>query len=143
MNLKLYKQVTTRIPNQAMQRLFSDVVRHEASPRWQAQVNLVFTTDRRIQELNLQYRGKNMSTDVLSFNLDGPERPDAVFGEIYISVPTAARQAKTLRHSLAREYLRLACHGLMHLFGYDHQEDREAERMEARERQYLAKRVGK
>ena len=143
MQLNLYKQATTRVPVKAMRQLFAEVVRREASPRWQAQINLVFTTDKRIRTLNHEYRDKNKTTDVLSFNLDRPEQPDAVFGEVYISVQTAARQARALKHSLAHEYLRLACHGFMHLFGYDHHEDREAERMEAREQRYLAKVVGK
>ena len=124
-----------------MHRLFRRITSAEAKPGWHAGINLIFTNDRHIQRLNDEYRGKNKPTDVLSFNLDKPTSIEAVFGEIYISVPTATRQAKSLGHSLAHEYLRLTCHGLMHLFGYDHQDDNEAEEMEARERKFL-KQIG-
>ncbi|MBK7140812.1 MAG: rRNA maturation RNase YbeY [bacterium] len=137
MRLLIHKEIVTRVPQRAMRELFAVVSGHEAKKNWQAGINLIFTTDRRIQQLNDEYRGKDKPTDVLSFNIDDPASKDATFGEIYISVPTASRQAASLGHSLELEYLRLTCHGLMHLFGYDHQEYREAERMEARERKYL------
>lgn len=143
MRLNLLKEAKTRVPVRSLRYLFDVVVRNEASTSWRAQVNLVFITDQRMRQLNHEYRGKNMPTDVLSFTLDDPKSSSATFGEVYISVQTAARQARIFGHSLGAEYARLACHGFMHLFGYDHQQDREAEKMEARERAYLAKVKGK
>lgn len=137
MRMLIHKEAPTRVPRKDMTALFKVVTRHEAKRDWQAAINLVFTSDRRIQQLNDEYRGKDKPTDVLSFNIDDAKPSDAVFGEIYISVPTATRQAKELGNTLHYEYLRLTCHGLMHLFGYDHRLDKEAEKMEARERKYL------
>lgn len=143
MRLSLLKEAKTRVPVTSLRKLFEVVARNEAAASWQAQVNLVFITDKRMKQLNNEYRGKDKPTDVLSFNIDDPKSSSAIFGEVYISVQTAARQAQALGHSLGTEYVRLACHGFMHLFGYDHQQDREAEKMEARERAYLARVMGK
>lgn len=137
MRLLIHKEAPARIPRKDMTALFKVVTKHEAKRDWKAAINLVFTSDRRIRQLNDEYRGKDKATDVLSFNIDDATPSDAVFGEIYISVPTATRQAKELGNTLYYEYLRLTCHGLMHLFGYDHQHDKEADRMEALERKYL------
>lgn len=142
MQLHIYKETVSRIPAKKIRSLFGLVTEREAKPRWQAQVNLVFTTDKRMQRLNKEHRGKNKSTDVLSFTIEQPENTDNIFGEVYISTDTAIRQAKRLKHSLVDEYLRLACHGFMHLFGYDHQADAEAAVMEAREEMYLRQVTG-
>ncbi len=143
MRLNLLKEVKTRVPVTSLRDLFEVVVRNEASASWRAQVNLVFITDTKMRRLNHEYRGKDKPTDVLSFNIDDPKSSSATFGEVYISAQTAARQAKELGHSLSEEFLRLACHGFMHLFGYDHQADREAVKMEALERKYLKRAMGK
>ncbi|MCM2272744.1 MAG: rRNA maturation RNase YbeY [candidate division Zixibacteria bacterium] len=143
MRLNVLKETTTRVPVTSLRKLFEVVVRNEAAASWRAQVNVVFITDHRMRRLNREYRGKDKPTDVLSFNIDDPESSSAIFGEVYISVHTAVRQANELGHSLSEEFMRLACHGFMHLFGYDHQADREAEKMEALERTYLTRAMGK
>jgi probable rRNA maturation factor len=137
MRLQIYKETATRVPVKALRELFVALAELEAKKSWKGSINLIFTNDRRIKQLNTEYRGKEKPTDVLSFNIDSPEAETATFGEIYISVPTAARQAKELGNTISYEYLRLACHGMMHLFGYDHKKNSEAEKMEARERRYL------
>lgn len=137
MRLQIYKETATRVPVKAMHELFVALTGREAKKSWKGSINLIFTNDRRIKQLNTEYRGKEKPTDVLSFNIEPPEAEAATFGEIYISVPTATRQAKEFGNTLSYEYLRLACHGMMHLFGYDHKKNSEAEKMEARERRYL------
>jgi probable rRNA maturation factor len=102
----------------------------------------VFTTDRRIRALNKKFRNLDRPTDVLSFGFDDPEDPEDTFGEIYVSVPTAKRQARQYGITLTDELLRLACHGVLHLFGYDHVKTAEAKEMEAREDHFL-KRLGR
>lgn len=109
------------------------------APRRDGEVNLVFTTDVGMRKLNRQYRGLDKTTDVLSFNLDDPTDDEGAFGEIYISVARADRQAKEYGHSRYAEYLRLACHGFLHLFGYDHEEPAEEKRMQAREELFLTR----
>jgi probable rRNA maturation factor len=89
-----------------------------------AEVHLVLTDDRTIQELNMRYRGIDRPTDVLSFP-DGDELPSGrqFLGEIMISLDSARRQASELGHDEVRELCELALHGTLHLLGYDHVRD--------------------
>jgi probable rRNA maturation factor len=96
-----------------------------------------------MRSLNRVWRGKDRTTDVLSFPLregkGGHILPD-MLGDIVISVPAARRQAKISGHALDREIERLLVHGLVHLLGYDHERGaRDAGRMERKERQLLKK----
>ncbi len=138
MRLLVFGESGSRLPVKRIRRLFSLIVEEEADPDWQSEVNLIFTTDNRMRSLNREFRGKNQSTDVLSFNIESPVEAGNIFGEIYISVPIAARQAKRAGRSVLREYLRLSCHGLLHLFGYDHEKGSDAAVMLAREDHFLA-----
>jgi probable rRNA maturation factor len=103
--------------------------------RRRGEVNLVFVTDQRMAQLNHQYRGKQGTTDVLSFNLD--EEGEKLQAEIYISLPRARKQALEFGHSPSVEILKLTCHGLLHLCGVHHPDDRARARMLAAERRYL------
>lgn len=137
MRLQVFREAKTRLPGKKIRELFELVTAAEGKPEFQAEINIVFTSDRRIRQLNRTWRKKDKPTDVLSFNVDGPESAQAVFGEIYISVPTAKRQAETAGQTLVDELLWLVCHGLLHLFGYDHRKADDAAEMKRRERQYL------
>jgi len=83
-------------------------------------------SDRRMKELNSLFRGKDSTTDVLSF----PHEPDELdpvknnLGDIVISVEQADRQSKENKLTLEREIKQLILHGLLHLCGYDHETDR-------------------
>ncbi len=92
-----------------------------------------------MRSLNRRYRGKDKTTDVLSFSLrEGafPAVQPDLLGDIVISVPLAARQAARAGHSLGRELDVLLVHGLAHLLGYDHEkgpvEERRMKRLERR-----------
>ncbi len=82
-------------------------------------VNLVFTGGSGIKDLNRRFLGKNRLTDVIAFNFPPSRVPGADWGEIYICLPAAARQARALGHSLLTELLVLAAHGALHLSGLD------------------------
>jgi len=69
--------------------------------------------------LNRRYRKKDRPTDVLAF----PAEADGLLGDIVISLPYAARQAKRRGEPASREIDRLLLHGLLHLLGYDHETD--------------------
>ena len=85
------------------------------------EISLVFVGDAKIKELNKKYRGKNKTTDVLSFE---------ELNEIFICLPQAKRQVKLLKTSLKAELTRLLTHGIVHLKGYDHAKSaKDAERM--------------
>ena len=100
-----------------------------APARARGSVVIAVVTDRRIRELNRQYRQKNVPTDVLSFPADEPGQ----LGDIVIAQGVARRQASFARHSLSIEFRVLALHGLLHLLGYDHERDNgEMRRLEQR-----------
>ena len=86
---------------------------------------IAFISDRRMKELNSFFRGKNSTTDILSF----PHEPDEFdndasnLGDIVISVEQAARQAEENVLTLENEIKQLILHGLLHLCGYDHETD--------------------
>ncbi|WP_371381725.1 rRNA maturation RNase YbeY [Sporomusa aerivorans] len=109
----------------------------------QAEVSIVLADDDYVHQLNRQYRGKDRPTDVLSFAMNdhcaGEHEPDIaevpddieiLLGDIIISLETASRQAEEYGHALERELAYLTVHGMLHLLGYDHEE--EAERTEMR-----------
>jgi probable rRNA maturation factor len=94
----------------------------QATVRLKGQVTVLLTTDPAIRKLNHQFRGKDKATDVLSFPAEGLGAEE-IAGDLAISVPTALRQAKEQEHSLSTEVKVLILHGLLHLSGYDHEDD--------------------
>jgi probable rRNA maturation factor len=137
MKLQIFKESKTRLPRKKLALLLEAIVNAEAPGRNLGCINLVFTSDRHIRALNKKFRNLDRPTDVLSFGFDDPEYPEDTFGEIYISVPTARRQARQYGITLTDELLHLACHGMLHLFGYDHVKTAEAKKMKYREDHFL------
>ena len=93
--------------------------------------------------LNRHYRGRDYATNVLSFPADLPEGlPEGVrmplLGDLVICAPVVAREAKEQAKPLAAHYAHLTVHGVLHLLGWDHGDDVEAEAMEQLERSILA-----
>ena len=120
------------------------VVSHEGKPD-ATEVSISFVTDEEIHELNREWRGVDRPTDVLSFECDGadddvPMPAGEVFelGDIVIAPDVAEAQAPTYGLSFSDEMSLLITHGLLHLCGYDHMEDDEAQVMEARETELLS-----
>jgi probable rRNA maturation factor len=92
----------------------------------------------RSRSLNLGYRGKDRPTNVLSF--EGPgAMPDGsrILGELVICVPIVAGEARAQGKSVESHWAHMTVHGVLHLLGFDHQRDREARKMAAREIQIL------
>ncbi|HET9299947.1 MAG TPA: rRNA maturation RNase YbeY [Candidatus Polarisedimenticolaceae bacterium] len=81
--------------------------------------------DRSMRALNRRHRAKDATTDVLSFPAGRAPDPEGLghLGDILISVPQAARQARAAGHGLDRELRVLLLHGYLHLLGYDHEKD--------------------
>ncbi|HWR82056.1 MAG TPA: rRNA maturation RNase YbeY [Candidatus Deferrimicrobium sp.] len=139
MNLTISKDVTIRVPRRELTGLFERVMNSERCAGGRGGINLVFSTDHHLRALNRRFLNRQRTTDVLAFPLS-TERPDAsdeIVGEIYISVPVARRQADSYGVTLTSELLRLFCHGLLHLLGYDHKKAADATVMRAREDCYL------
>ncbi|MCC5094621.1 MULTISPECIES: rRNA maturation RNase YbeY [Xanthomonas] len=93
--------------------------------------------------LNHHYRGKDYATNVLSFPAEMPQGlPKGVkmplLGDLVICAPVVAREAAEQGKSLSAHYAHLTVHGTLHLLGWDHEDDKEADAMEQLEREILA-----
>lgn len=99
--------------------------------------------DGEIHALNRDFRGVDRPTDVLSFPMEEGQAiaaaPDGFLGDIVISLPRAEAQATEYGHSLLRELSFLAVHGTLHLLGYDHMDEEEADAMFAKQDEILTK----
>lgn len=113
----------------------------EDIPETVTELSLSFTDDNDIRELNRAYRGKDKATDVLSFSqLEVTDEEiehlhPTILGDIVISLDTTKAQALELNVSFEDELKRLLIHGVLHLFGYDHENvsPEEKKRMEDKE----------
>jgi probable rRNA maturation factor len=107
---------------------------HEAAPG--AALAILLTDDAHQQTLNGAFRGSDAATNVLSFPAAGPATGS--LGDIALAFGVCAREAAEQGKTLAAHLQHLTAHGVLHLLGYDHESDAEAEAMEARERVILA-----
>jgi len=89
-------------------------------------VAVCLVSDDRMRQYNREFRGADRTTDVLAFPGEEAALPEGGchLGDIVISVPRAAVQARGAGHSLSRELRVLLVHGYLHLLGYDHENDR-------------------
>jgi probable rRNA maturation factor len=108
-----------------------------------AGLSIAVSDDATVRRLNRRFRGEDEPTDVLSFALDSneafvtPANGPRQLGDVIISYPTAARQAKEAGHAIDEELAHLLVHGVLHLLGYDHERPAAARRMRAREEALL------
>jgi probable rRNA maturation factor len=112
------------------------------------EVSVTFADDNMIKELNNTYRGVDAATDVLSFAFDedngGDGEPPAVnnpihmLGDIIVSLERAQAQGEEYGHSFERELAFLTVHGMLHLLGYDHQEEQDTKEMRSMEEEILS-----
>ena len=106
--------------------------------RADAELAVLLTDDAAVRRLNATWRGLDQPTNVLSF--PAAEAPDSRhLGDIAIAFETTAREARDEGKPLADHLSHLAVHGFLHLVGYDHESDAEAETMEQLERDILAR----
>ena len=103
------------------------------------EVSLLLTDDAEQQALNRDHRGKDSSTNVLSFPAGfAPPAGPRPLGDISLALETVVREAAEQDKTVADHVSHLLVHGTLHLLGYDHGDDAEAEEMEALEREVLA-----
>ena len=125
---------------------------------YEVQVNIILTTNEEIHQINLEQRGVDAPTDVLSFpmieyaypsdftvleadsmdNFD-PDTGELLLGDIVISVDKVIEQAEKYNHPVKREFAFLIAHSMLHLFGYDHMEELERETMELKQEEILTR----
>lgn len=136
--------------------LTKECIKQEQIPFEDISLNVTFTDDETIKEVNKEFRDMDKSTDVLSFpaidfetpgdfsGLTGeeieyfdPETGELILGDIMISLEHAHKQAEEYGHSFRREVAFLIAHSLLHLCGYDHMDDDERKVMEDKQEAIL------
>jgi len=146
MKLTVYNQQKVHEISKNIRRLIEKAVRlcvkKEGFP-YPCEASVTLTDNEYIKELNLEHRGIDKATDVLSFPIieyvngepqiqPGDADPDSgriFLGDIIISVEKAFEQAGSFGHSVERELAFLAVHGALHLLGYDHETEADEKRM--------------
>lgn len=137
--------------------VISETLDYEDCP-YEVQVNIILTSNDEIQQINLEQRGVDAPTDVLSFpmveyaypsdftvleagGIDSfdPETGELILGDIVISVDKVIEQAEKYNHGVLREYAFLITHSMLHLFGYDHMDEVERENMEFKQDEILSR----
>ncbi|SDU46482.1 rRNA maturation RNase YbeY [Stappia sp. ES.058] len=105
-----------------------------------AELSVLLSDDARVRILNRAWRGKDTATNVLSFPGGDEDEPPfgPLLGDLALARETVAREADEMGIPFSDHLTHLVAHGFLHLFGYDHMDDREAEEMETLERQILA-----
>ncbi|NBV75216.1 MAG: rRNA maturation RNase YbeY [Methylococcaceae bacterium] len=125
------------IPTAAMMQLWVDAVLKDSEQDSEIVVRLVDESES--AELNLQYRHKSGPTNVLSFPFEAPEGFEMdLLGDLVICAPLIAQEAQQQNKALFDHWAHILIHGVLHLIGYDHLQDNEAEEMEALEIKILS-----
>lgn len=104
----------------------------------QLTINLKLISSNEMMKLNEEFREKRTDTNVLSFPADGEiQKISGELGDIAISIPYVQSESKNLNRDLDDHMMHLLAHGILHLFGFDHAEEKDANIMEAKEIKYL------
>ncbi len=114
-------------------------MRNEDAPP--SEISVVLSDDEHIRELNKHHRGMDKPTNVLSFPAARIKTPSGLprfLGDVVLALETVEREAADETKPIENHLSHLVVHGVLHLLGYDHEDDEEAETMETRERQILA-----
>ena len=107
------------------------------------ELSVALSDDRHVRRLNRDYRGHDRATNVLSFPSEqiapGELPPHPMLGDLVFAHETCAREAQAQNKGFDEHFAHLFVHGLLHLYGYDHSSEAEAQVMEALERSTLAR----
>jgi probable rRNA maturation factor len=104
------------------------------------EISILLSDDASIRTLNRTWRGKDTATNVLSFPAADPDQDGPrLLGDVVLAFETIAREAAAEGKPVEDHLSHLAVHGVLHLLGFDHERDEDAEAMEARERTILAR----
>ncbi|EKT4456847.1 rRNA maturation RNase YbeY [Pseudomonas putida] len=138
LELDIQRATDAATPDDAAFRRWCELALRQRSADSEMTIRLVDETEGR--ELNHTYRHKDYATNVLSFPADVPDDllDIPLLGDLVICVAVVEREAAEQGKSLEAHWAHLVIHGCLHLLGYDHIEDEEAEEMESLERELLA-----
>lgn len=103
------------------------------------EISILLTDDARMQELNKNFRGKDQPTNVLSFPPNETRTGVRFYGDVALAFETLVREAREEEKRVDAHLSHLAAHGVLHLLGFDHENEQDAERMENLEAKILAK----
>ncbi len=139
------------INNRTKEKLNKNFVRNVAKfcllveRKAKADLSIAFVSGEKIRRLNIKYRKKNKSTDILSFAAGEPLFGKQYLGELIISTKNVKRNAKNLKISFRKELARTIIHGTLHLLGYEHEGSKikEKEMLERQEKYVLKLLKGK
>jgi len=132
-------QIATEISDYPDERQFQQWVDAALAAREQdAEIVIRLVDDAESAELNLQYRHKPGPTNILSFPFVAPEGMELdLLGDLVINAPLIKQEAAKQHKPVLHHWAHITVHGVLHLLGYDHIEDQDAEQMEAREIEIL------
>jgi probable rRNA maturation factor len=141
-DVQMAPRFARKVDAELLRRVTTETLRREGVEGGMA-LSVVITDDEAMRELNRQFRDVDAPTDVLAFGsgeegdfVTAPEEP-AYLGDVIISYPRAVAQAEEYGHSVDRELALLTVHGLLHLLGYDHEDEAERTEMWARQNEIL------
>ncbi|HJR10857.1 MAG TPA: rRNA maturation RNase YbeY [Rhodanobacteraceae bacterium] len=127
------------VPTPASFRRWTETALSAARHRKPAELSIRIVGAREGRALNRQYRGKDYATNVLSFPVELPRGISSpLLGDLVICAPVVVREAREQGKPPRSHYAHLTIHGVLHLLGFDHQNERDAVRMEALETRILA-----
>lgn len=127
--IEVNKKIKANIANKFIKQVLNKAIKYLKIKQLDISVALVSQSE--IKKLNQSYRGQLKPTDVLSFNYDSSQ------GEIIICYDLVKQQAREYKHPIKQELARLLIHGLLHLAGYDHQNNKQALKMEKLEQHLI------
>lgn len=137
LDLQIASEETTGLPSEALFQRWLEAVLPQFQP--QSEVTIRIVDEEESHHLNLTYRGKDKPTNVLSFPFEAPPEVElSLLGDLIICRQVVEQEAIEQQKSAEEHWAHMVIHGCLHLLGYDHIEDEEAEEMEGLETEILA-----
>lgn len=127
----------------SIRNILTSTLHHVAPQEWlHSELSVTLTDDAHIQPLNATYRGKDAPTNILSFAPELPPKANSDgyihLGDLVISLETLKKESLELNRKYDYHFIHLLIHGLLHLLGYDHEDEQSALIMEEKEEELLA-----
>lgn len=141
-NVEIFNETKEEIKDlEILKPLLEYARKYEGLENTELEFSIIIVDNKRIHEINKEYRGIDRPTDVISFALEDSEGVELenyrILGDIYISIDKVKEQAKEYGHSEKRELAFLTVHGFLHLLGYDHMEKEEEKIMFGKQEEIL------
>lgn len=141
-NVEIFNETKEEIEDlKILKPLLEYARKYEGLEDTELEFSIIIVDNKRIHEINKEYRGIDRPTDVISFALEDSEGVELenyrILGDIYISIDKVKEQAKEYGHSEKRELAFLTVHGFLHLLGYDHMEKEEEKIMFGKQEEIL------